>query len=345
MTAAQCLDKAGLDWPVKQDPMARFHGGADAFKRFRENPEAYIAEMIHAYPDMESVDMIYRAVYDLYKPCTNVDGEANVLANIREDTDLYLGNVTDQYVVVQNIDGFRFMDGLIDDGEMRYEAAFSLHGGKKVCMLGLMPGVDTVVPGDELLRYILLSLNHDGSGSIRFGPTSVRVVCANTHRIAIEQKGTKVAELKIRHSGDIMEKLGEAKAILEHAHNMFDGNAELCRQLAQHHFNAADWIAFLDVVCPEIPSHHPDWTERRGNAIAETRQQITDAYHADQNTTAPMTAWAAFNAVTQHQDHLPRKGRGEKRKAEARFNVTFYGTGHDHKQFAWETACRMANAS
>jgi hypothetical protein len=54
------------------------------------------------------------------------------------------------------------------------------------------------------------------------------------------------------------------------------------------------------------------------------------------------TAWAAFNAVTEHIDHLPRRGATPERKAEARFNVCLYGPGRDMKERAFQAACKFA---
>jgi phage/plasmid-like protein (TIGR03299 family) len=333
-TAAECLASpeqggAGLDWKVKQQIMGRFVHAPERIDEWVADPKGYVEQ--HGDP---------------WLPCTATDNEGNsvysVKANVREDNGLYLGNVSQHYRVVQNTEAFSFMDALVDDGQMMYEAAFSLSGGKKVCMLGRVPGVDSVVPGDEQLRYILMTLCHDGSGAVKFGPTSVRVVCANTYRLAIEGSGSKVRELSIRHSGDIMEKLAEAREILSQCSARFDEFVEKGRELAQHRMSAQDWVTFLDIIAPEIPKEDPRYTDRRARAVADTREQIRLAYHDEKQDTAAGTAWAAFNAVSQHVDHLPRKGADSLRKAEARFNVCLYGTGHTHKAFALETLTRIA---
>jgi len=208
-----------------------------------------------------------------------------------------------------------------------------------------MPEVDTIVDGDDQLRYIMMHLCHDGTGAIKFGPTSVRTVCANTTRLAMEQQGNKIRELSIRHSGDIMEKLAEAKLIMANATERFDIHADKCRELADFRMSTDNWVKFLDIVCPALPKEDPRWTARREKAVAETRQGIREAYHDEKQDSAPMSGWAAYNAVSQHVDHLPRKGKDTQHKAEARFNVCLYGTGHTHKQFAFETVCRIAEVS
>jgi len=97
-------------------------------------------------------------------------------------------------------------------------------------------------------------------------------------------------------------------------------------------------------MCPELDPHDPDWTERREEAISATRLAIRDAWSNERQMLPGIerSAWAAFSAVTEHIDHLPRRGATRERKAEARFNVTLYGAGRDMKKRAFETACRFA---
>src|ERR1700733_5718739 len=59
----------------------------------------------------------------------------DMFANVRydypeNDPRGILGYVSDRYQIVQNADGFRFLDSLVANGEMYYEAAGALDGGK-----------------------------------------------------------------------------------------------------------------------------------------------------------------------------------------------------------------------
>jgi len=281
-------------------------------------------------------EAIYRkySQLELYK---QVDGFA---LNIRSDTDKVLGMVSDRYRVVQNTEAFRFLDALVENHEMRYESAFSLYGGRRVVMLAQMPGVDEATNGDSLLRYILLSLSHDGTEAIKFGPVSVRVVCANTYAMAMKQGTTH--ELSIRHSGNIKEKLSQARDILGIASSRFAQYAEYSKMLARKHFTPVDWAEYLYTICPKLDKRDPDYTPRRARKLQETRDAINDCYHNERQATAPATAWAAYNAVSELVDHLPRRGKTGRGKAEARFNVCLYGTGMSQKERAFQTACRFA---
>ncbi|MBN2024978.1 MAG: DUF932 domain-containing protein [Pirellulales bacterium] len=320
MSSREALEAAGLGWEVVQRPMAV--GVPEPIK----TPEGPVERVrYHDIPGM--------------------------FANVRSDNGFVLGTVSEWYKIVQNTEAFAFLDGLIESHEMQYESAFSLSGGRKVVLLGRLPKVDEIAPGDETLRYVLLSLHHDGSGAIRFGPTSVRVVCANTYAMALGEGNLADVttdqfsrDAAIRHMGDVGKKLEVAKRALVAANQTFDAHAEAGRALAKHRMTGAEWDAFLDIMCPTLDRRDPDWTDSRAKRLDETRAAIKAAYHNERQTLPGIegTAWAAFNAVTEHIDHLPRRGATPERKAEARFNVCLYGAGRDMKKRAFETACRFA---
>ena len=144
-----------------------------------------------------------------------------LLANVRSDTWEFLGAVSKDYHVVQNAEAFDFLDQLIAEKQMTYESAFSLDNGKRVVLLARLPQEDIIVGEDRTLRYILLSLSHDGASAIRFGPCSERVVCANTYAVALGEGA--VDHLSISHTGRIKDKLEAARHILSRANRKFDG--------------------------------------------------------------------------------------------------------------------------
>jgi len=212
-------------------------------------------------------------------------------------------------------------------------------------LLGRMPQVREVVDDDRVIPYILMSLKHDGTGAIHFGPCFTRVVCANTHAMALTEKTIK--ELSIRHTGCVEEKLSQARAILKLTSEHYDDYIDLARELAAKPFHREEWYRFLEVMCPELNADDPDYTEQRAERIAETRLALTKCFVNEREMIASVanTAWAAVNAVTKHIDHLPRRGATQERKAEARFNVCLYGVGRNMKQRALEAACRIAGVN
>lgn len=283
------------------------------------------------------------------RPLAVCDGylESRTLENrravVRCDTNAVLGIVSDEYRILQNTEAFQFMDKLLEDEVMKYEAAFSLYGGRTVVLVGRMPEIDYITDSDTTLRYILLSTSHDGSSAVRFGPTSVRVVCANTYSLALKQGG--IHSWSIPHRAGIESKLEEARKIICDVRKQFDIYVERARQLARVRWSDEQFTTFLDIMCPRIPPEDPDYTVPRARAIEVTRSNITELYYHDECQSDPSvyrTAWAAVNAVVQHIDYLPRRGATWRNRAEARFNVALYGTGRNMKVRAFEAARRIS---
>ena len=58
----------------------------------------------------------------------------NMRANVRDSDNKVLGIVSDRYKVLQNLEAFKFTDELLG-GDILYETAGSLQGGRKVWLL------------------------------------------------------------------------------------------------------------------------------------------------------------------------------------------------------------------
>lgn len=312
MTSEEAIAEAQLDWTVEQFPV------------FAGMPEAVPDGNGGMVEETEYVELPHRA-------------------NVRSDNGTVLGVVSAAYKVVQNGEAFAFLDALVQDEVLRYESAFSLSGGKRVVIVARMPRLATIVEGDEIAPYIMLSTSHDGGGGVELGPTAVRVVCQNTYNMAMEAGG--IRRLTIMHTSGIMDRLARARDLLGLADGSFRRHTEDCRRLAATNLARAAWLEYLDVIVPPLRAIDPDHTPRREKAIAETRERILGLYDNDpcqQMDGVRGTAWAAYNAVSQHVDHLPRRGATERARSEARFRVTQQGTGHAIKQRAFAAARKLA---
>ena len=85
-------------------------------------------------------------------------------ANVRNTDGQVLGIVSDRYKIIQNSEAFSFTDNIIG-GDVRYETAGSLNGGKKIWLLAKLPTTEIV--GDKTEPYLCFSNTHDGSGAVR----------------------------------------------------------------------------------------------------------------------------------------------------------------------------------
>lgn len=286
----------------------------------------------------------------------NIDGKSvRVKSNravIRTDNKAILGIARPNYRLVSNIEAFQFLDGLAEDGEMTYEAAFSLGGGRTVVLLARLPHIDYITDSDVCKRYILFSTTHDGTAAIHIGPTSIRVVCANTYLLALAAGGiasishehwdTFKHKLDIRAARRCRDKLHLLTELLDAVNRKFDVYVELARRLARHKWTSRKFRQFLDLVYPQLTPADLLYTERRALAVERTRQAISQLYYDHPwqiaDTSVRHTAWAAFNSVLQYIDYLPRRAVTPLQKAEARFNASLYGSGRKVKQRALAAA-------
>ena len=222
----------------------------------------------------------------------------NFFANVRSSDGSVLGVVSDRYKVVQNADAFAFTDSLID-GEVRYETAGSLMGGRKIWLLAKLP--DAEIVGDKTEPYLCFSNTHDGSGAIRVCMTPIRVVCNNTLNIALS--GARRA-WSVRHTGDIQTKLHEARMCLDMANKYMDKLAVYADQLANKTVKDEEIAKILDEMFP-VTEESSD-REKRNAEKARTEYMI--CYFAPDIAKFKGTAWGALNAMSDMVGHnAPRR--------------------------------------
>jgi len=164
----------------------------------------------------------------------NFNGQKVVMeskyATHRTDNGAYLGCVGNKYKVVQNRDAFKFFDAITGDGKAIYETAGALGKGERIFISAKMPNYITINGTDDVTEfYVLFTSSHDGNGSIKAMVTPIRVVCANTLRMALENT---VSSVNIRHTASAEQNLAQAHKILGITNNYAQEMDEL-----MNHFN------------------------------------------------------------------------------------------------------------
>lgn len=166
-------------------------------------------------------------------------------ANVRDSDCRVLGVVTDRYKVIQNEEAFAFTDELLGEG-VRYETAGSLQGGKKVWLLAHMPH-EYIISGERISPYLVFSNTHDGSGAIKVALTPIRVVCNNTLNLALN---TAKRSWSMIHTGDIKEKMQEAKNTLFMAEKYMDALGKEFEALRMISMTDAKVMEFIEELLP-----------------------------------------------------------------------------------------------
>ena len=259
------------------------------------------------------------------------------MMNVRSDNGFQLGMVGKNHRNIQNTEAFSLLDSLVMDGILNYESAFSLNGGRDVVLLARMPDIDEVVEGDISRRYLMCSLNHSGRECDIWTPTNMRAVCANTRRIAI-LGATQDEIIKVRHSGDVDQKLSDVRERLIKINKAFGDSNEVAKKLAATPVVPQEFEDFLNKMVPVPSIWERDYSNRKRKVAEDNRELIRWNFNespAQSIRGMSRSAWAAYNSLTQWVDHREYKGKTTRNKAETRFKVSQTGTGNELKVRAW----------
>ena len=246
------------------------------------------------------------------RPVYNAEGEEipGYRLNERSSDKKPLGIVSPKYRIVQNVDAFEFTDELIG-GDVRYETAGSLNGGKHVWLLARLP--ETKVVGDVVEPYICFRNTHDGTGAIKVCMTPIRVVCNNTLNLALR---TAQRSWSAIHVGDFAMKVKEAAETLELAGEYMSELDKFAEQMA----NTTLKIGKVKEIIDDVFSFKEDASDRVKNGMLKLRADYMRCYVVDDNKKFADTAWGALNAMT---DMI---GHNEPRRKTKNFAENNWGT-------------------
>jgi phage/plasmid-like protein (TIGR03299 family) len=247
-------------------------------------------------------------------------------SNIVSKSDPVLGVVGKDYTPLQNRDAFRFFDPIVGQNAAIYHTAGALGQGERVWILARLPGHIRVVGDDISEKYLLLSNSHDGKSSVQIKFTPVRVVCQNTLTLALSDG----AVCRVVHHADVRSKLEQAHQMLGLINDRFDGMEQTFQAMSRVKMDSNRLADYLATIYPE--AKEPDKME------LVQRDRSWSEYFFDQGkgNRLPGVAgslWAAFNGVTEWQDH--RKSRQNEHQ---RLVSSWFGGAYQTKARAYSVA-------
>lgn len=289
----------------------------------------------------------------------NYRSSEDTFAIVRADSDAQLGTVGSRYRPIQNADGFSFLDDVIGEHGAKYHTAGAIYGGAKVWMQCELPQQSfEVVRGDRVDCYAVFSNPHDGSGKAYCFPTSNRIVCANTFRVASADKDKG---LGIRHTGDVKASIADAQRSLGLAVTGFGRFAEAATEMARRPVDSDQFFGdLLDVVLDVTAAEALKGADALAAAIAVTEagrelaaktfqrqidarknvlEDILQRYDSDRCGIGGIrgTQWGVFNAVTEHADHAKKRMIGTpEARLSRRFESVLNGDADEIKQTAYQ---------
>lgn len=247
-------------------------------------------------------------------------------AQLIQKSDSVLGVVGKDYTPLQNKDAFKFFDPIVGENAAIYHTAGALGQGERVWILAKLPGEIRVVGEDISEKYLLLSNSHDGKSSVQIKFTPIRVVCQNTLTLALNDGQS----FKVAHFSDIHEKLKQAHKLMGIITQKFDEVEEQFKAMSRIKVNTNRLKEYLAEVYPD--SNEPDKMElvRRDRGWSE---YFFDQGRGNRMKGVAGTLWAAFNGVTEWQDH--RKSR---QNPNQRLSSSWFGGAYQMKSRAFGVA-------
>lgn len=224
----------------------------------------------------------------------------NTKGTYRTDLNMPFAAVGNKYTIVQNMDAFKFFDSIIENGEAIYETAGVLGDGERIFLCAKMPNYITIDgTKDVTAMYVVLTLSHDGSGSVKAMLTPIRVVCANTLRMAI---GAAKNTVNIRHTASADARLSEAAKLLGITNTYVDEVNTLLNKLAVTSIDDK----FADMIISKVFDNTKD-----GEKVSTKTANILTAVKADYLNGVGQdgiinTAYGLFNGITHYFDHTAR---------------------------------------
>jgi len=243
--------------------------------------------------------------------------EGGWAALVREDTGDVFGVVKKRYAVLQNLQGFRIADALIDAGVAEAETAGSIRNGARsfVTLKFSLPDETLKALGDGILPYGVISLDHAAKQRVIVQNSPLVVVCENTlHMAQSAAFGGTARYIALRHDNGIEGKLESAVT------NLWGGIIEQYGTMAKQYdlmrrtsLNEAEFNASVLDAILAIPDKLVKGTTKREQTslgkLRDKRDMLTDLWNGNAKGLSggddPLarTAWAAYQGVTEAVQH------------------------------------------
>ena len=231
----------------------------------------------------------------------------------------------------QNHEMFEFLDALVGTGDLKFDTAGSIFGGKKVWALARTPEAIRIGGTDEIRQYILVANGHDGHTALQALATDERVVCRNTLNAALARnRKTNGVEVRVYHSSKLADHVAEARRVLGIVNVEFETFRQAAEGLA-----AKDGLPYVDKLLKALfPA--PSGKNKASTTVYDAKRATIEGLIAKEDG----SAWGLLNGITAFVDH--RIGHSKKDDAASRhMNSALLGADAEFKTRAAQTLLDM----
>lgn len=214
-----------------------------------------------------------------------------------------LSVVSEAYGIVQNGEALALAAAAVGSEAAVAEVGGALDEGRRVFVVLNLEAAGFDVAGERVEPYVVCYAGHDGSTSVGFRFTPVRVVCQNTLAAALGSETPH--EVTIRHTRNAADRVAKAAAMIESARAYFGLFHTTALHLVKQRMDGDTAHAFAARL-------FPTYRAADGRAVVpENQRKLVHLFRyqgANGDGAVAGTRWGFFNAVTALTDHNVRGG-------------------------------------
>jgi phage/plasmid-like protein (TIGR03299 family) len=269
----------------------------------------------------------------------------------RSETGRVLGVVGPDYVPLQNEEAFGFFRELAQGGQISFETAGAFEGGAVTWVQARLPDLQIRLGDDVSETLLFISNGHIGNKALTIAPTTFRIVCRNTLRMAEAEHGADRRQRPglevgwtVRHTKGMTAAMADIREAYARTRRSHAVTVQAFEHLARTPLTDDLADDFFDRV---FPLTGPDESDR-ALAIAKNRRERLDAILASPTSNVRGTAGTAFallNVATEYIDFdRPSRVMEGGNLDESRLMSATFGSGADAKARAWASILELTHA-
>lgn len=230
-------------------------------------------------------------------PCFLADGTPipGAFCTKKENSLETFGVVGKEFSIIQNIEGFDFINALVGEGLTFLKAG---ENRKMVWIIGQLPTIEVL--GDKVTPHVIFQNSHGGNTTLKATIAPLRIICQNQFNLTFRKADNKIS---LRHTSSIKERLHTAETVLAQNSIYLDEFKKRAEEMASAKVSKAKVDSFLDTIFEVKADFNPTQIKN----MEEKRTRFLAAYQAEDNQNFIGTQWGLVNAYTDYVTHKPLK--------------------------------------
>jgi phage/plasmid-like protein (TIGR03299 family) len=252
-------------------------------------------------------------------PCFLADGTPipGAFCTKKENSLETFGVVGKEFSIIQNIEGFDFINALVGEGLTFLKAG---ENRKMVWIIGQLPTIDIL--GDKITPHVIFQNSHGGNTTLKATIAPLRIICQNQFNLTFRKADNKIS---LRHTSSIKDRLHTAETVLAQNSIYLDEFKKKAEEMASAKVSKNQVDSLLDGIFEVKADFNPTQVRR----MEEKRERFLAAYQAEDNQNFIGTQWGLINAYTDFVTHKPLRKNTEQARENHFIKTTLKGSIDD----------------